>query len=237
MTVPRPLAVIIISQMRAFRFRVCSAVQFGGGALAAAQQAAAPPNRRTPAWYSSCSGDTSRRQENGRGDRRHEESDCVVAGLGGNSGRTRRDCMPGRTGAEEASRRPRRRSSAMQPTARRTEFWTVYAALGEQRQPLPSGRRPRPIPGQGDRGTGKEPPEIGFDLNLELMLGRLYLQASDYARRSSACGVVVDAARIPRSGMLLAAAEEGAGQQADANRTLETTLEDNPEFFRGRPAG
>src|SRR5204863_2740049 len=76
--------------------------------------------------------------------------------------------------------------------------------------------------------------DSGFDVNLELTLGRLYLGARDYSKAIvSLRNVVEDQPEYPEAAMLLAAAQEGSGQKADQIRTLEMTLENNPTFYRG----
>ena len=76
--------------------------------------------------------------------------------------------------------------------------------------------------------------DAGVDLNLELMLGRLYLQSGNYEKSIfSLRRVVDDQPGYPEAAMLMAAAQDGAGRPDDAIRALETALEENPGFFRG----
>ena len=94
---------------------------------------------------------------------------------------------------------------------------SVYAALSEQRQAVPSGRRSGAVPGRAIAALEKSRRDAGLDLNLELMLGRLYLQAGDYDK-----AIAQPAARRRRSARLsrrrdaACAAQEGAGQTDDA---------------------
>jgi tetratricopeptide (TPR) repeat protein len=109
----------------------------------------------------------------------------------------------------------------------------VYAALSDQRRPLRPGDDPARYASRAIAALEKSRRDSGLDVNLELMLGRLYLAARDYPRAvSSLRRVVEDQPEYPEGAMLLAAAQEGAGQKEDEIRTLETTLEDNPTFYR-----
>jgi tetratricopeptide (TPR) repeat protein len=110
---------------------------------------------------------------------------------------------------------------------------TVYAALGEQRRPFRPGDDPAQYGAKAIAALEKSRRDFGFDVNLELTLGRLYLGERDYAKAmTSLRRVVEDQPEYPEGGMLLAAAQEGAGQTADEIGTLETTLENNPTFYR-----
>ena len=109
----------------------------------------------------------------------------------------------------------------------------VYAALSDQRRPLRPGDDPAQYAGRAIAALEKSRRDSGLDVNLELMLGRLYLGARDYAKAiSSLRRVVEDQPEYPEGAMALAAAQEGAGQKDDEIRTLETTLENNPTFYR-----
>lgn len=110
---------------------------------------------------------------------------------------------------------------------------TVYAALSEQRRPFRPGEDPAQYGGRAIAALEKSRRDAGLDVNLELMLGRLYLSAKDYARAvASLRKVVDDQPGYPDGAMLLAGAQVAAGQTTDAIRTLETTLETNPSFYR-----
>lgn len=111
---------------------------------------------------------------------------------------------------------------------------SIYAALGDERKPLRPGDDPSQYRTKAVAALEKSRREAGVDLNLELMLGRLYLQSGTYETSIFSLRRVVDAQPgYPEAAMLLSAAQEGAGQQDGAIRTLERTLEENPEFFRG----
>lgn len=110
---------------------------------------------------------------------------------------------------------------------------SVYAALSEQRRPLRPGDDPSQYAGRAIAALEKGRREIGLDINLELTLGRLYLGARDYAKAAASLRKVVeDQPEYPEGAMLLAAAQEGAGQKEDEIRTLETALENNPTYYR-----
>ena len=109
----------------------------------------------------------------------------------------------------------------------------VYAALSDQRRPLRAGDDPAQYANRAIAALEKSRRDGSFDVNLELMLGRLYLAARDYPKAvSSLRRVVEDQPEYPEGAMLLAAAQEGAGQKDDEIRTLEATLENNPTFYR-----
>jgi tetratricopeptide (TPR) repeat protein len=111
---------------------------------------------------------------------------------------------------------------------------SILAALAEQRQPLRPGDdtsqyRPRAI-----AALEKSRREVGIDLNLELMLGRLYLQAGRYEQSIfSLRRIVDDQPGYPEAAMLMAEAQNGAGRSDEAIGTLEKSLKENPGFFRG----
>jgi tetratricopeptide (TPR) repeat protein len=111
---------------------------------------------------------------------------------------------------------------------------TVLAALGEQRQPFRPGDDPKQYRPRAIAALEKSRRETGVDLNLELMLGRLYLQSGNYEKSVfSLRRVVDDQPGYPEAAMLMAAAQDGAGRPEEAIRTLEKSLEENPGYFRG----
>ena len=111
---------------------------------------------------------------------------------------------------------------------------SVLATLSDSRKPLRPGDDPAQYGPRAIAALEKSRREAGVDLNLELMLGRLYLQANNYDKAiASLRRVAEEAPGYPDAAMLLAAAQEGAGKQADAIRTLEASLEQNPTFYRG----
>jgi tetratricopeptide (TPR) repeat protein len=111
---------------------------------------------------------------------------------------------------------------------------TVYAALSEQRQPFRPGDDPAQYNSRAIAALEKSRREAGFDINLELLLGRLYLGARDYQKAIAALRKVVDdQPGYPEGAMLLAAAQDGAGLKEEEIQTLERALEYSPTFYRG----
>ncbi len=112
---------------------------------------------------------------------------------------------------------------------------TVLAALADQRQALRPGDDVAQYPkraiaaleiARGD-GTG--------DLNIDLTLARLYLDADRYGdaiplmRR-----IVMEQPQYTEGWLLLAEAQEGSGAGDAAVETLTTLLDEQPQFFRAR---
>ncbi len=111
---------------------------------------------------------------------------------------------------------------------------SIYAALSDERKPFRPGDDPAQYRGKAIAALEKSRRESGVDLNLELMLGRLYLQSEAFDRAIASLRRVVDGQPgYPEAAMLLSSALEGADQPDEAIRTLERTLEESPEFFRG----
>jgi tetratricopeptide (TPR) repeat protein len=114
-------------------------------------------------------------------------------------------------------------------------FGSVYAALSEQRRPFRPGDDPAQYSSKAIAALEKSRRESGFDINLELILGRLYLNARDYDRAiASLRRVFEDQPGYAEGAMLLAAAQDAAGRDADAIATLETAVEYSPTFSRGQ---
>ena len=110
---------------------------------------------------------------------------------------------------------------------------TVYAALSEQRRPFRSGDDPAQYGARAIAALEKSRRDAGLDINLELMLGRLYLSSKDYPKAiASLRKVVDDQPGYAEGAMLLSAAQEAADQTDDAIRTLEGALEENPNYYR-----
>ena len=130
---------------------------------------------------------------------------------------------------------PRRRSSAIRPTARPTEssgrFTRRSANSGALFRP---GDDPAQYSARAIAALEKSRRDAGLDVNLELMLGRLVSQCARLCEgdcQSAARSLTIS--RVTRKGaMLLAAAQDGAEQTEDEIRTLETALEENPSFYR-----
>jgi tetratricopeptide (TPR) repeat protein len=112
---------------------------------------------------------------------------------------------------------------------------SIYAALSEQRRPLRPGDDPSQYSAKAIAALEKSRRDTGFDVNLELMLGRLYLSAHDYDKAiANLRRVVEDQPGYPEGGMLLSAAQEAAGSLPDAIATLENALEYTPTFVRAQ---
>lgn len=112
---------------------------------------------------------------------------------------------------------------------------TIYAALADERKPLRPGESPqlyvpRAIAAlERARTSGQT-----GDLRLDLTLGRLYLLTEAYAKAIPVLrGVVVEQPGYPDAALLLATAQEGAGDTAAALDTLRNAVDSNPRFVRG----
>jgi tetratricopeptide (TPR) repeat protein len=112
---------------------------------------------------------------------------------------------------------------------------TIYAALAEQRQPLRPGDNPAEYPARAIAALEKARAEGTFDINLDLMLGRLYAQTGAFDKALPLLRHVVDDQPGYQEGaLLLAATQENAGRPDDAIETLQETLSVNPDFYRGQ---
>jgi tetratricopeptide (TPR) repeat protein len=112
---------------------------------------------------------------------------------------------------------------------------TIYAALADQREPARPGGRTADYPALAIAALEKARRDGAFDLNVDLMLGRLYAQAGDFDKALPLLRHVVDDQPGYQEGaLLLAAAQESANRPAEAIETLEKTLRVNPDFYRGQ---
>src|SRR4051812_21623120 len=112
---------------------------------------------------------------------------------------------------------------------------TIYAALSDQRQPIAPGDNPAEYPARAIAALEKARKDDAFDINLDLMLGRLYAQTGAYQKALPLLRHVVDdQPQYQEGALLLAAAQESAGKPEDALETLRQTLRMNPEFYRGQ---
>jgi tetratricopeptide (TPR) repeat protein len=112
---------------------------------------------------------------------------------------------------------------------------TIYAALSEQRQPMRPGDNPADYPTRAVAALEKARRDGTFDLNIDLMLGRLYAQTGAFDKALPLLRHVVDDQPGYQEGaLLLAATEESAGRPTDAIETLQQTLRVNPDFYRGQ---
>ena len=109
---------------------------------------------------------------------------------------------------------------------------TIYAALADQRQPLKPGDSPADYPKKAIAALEKARRDAVFDINLDLMLGRLYAQSGAYDKALPLLQHVVDDQPGYQEGaLLLAATQESAGQADAAIQTLGETLRCQPELL------
>jgi len=112
---------------------------------------------------------------------------------------------------------------------------TIYAALAEQRQAIAPGDNPADYPARAIAALEKARKDDAFDINLDLMLGRLYAQTGAFDKALPLLRHVVDdQPQYQEGALLLAAAQESAGHPDEALDTLRETLRGNPEFYRGQ---
>ena len=112
---------------------------------------------------------------------------------------------------------------------------SVYAALSEQRRPFRPGDDPAQYPAKAIAALEKSRREAGFDINLELMLGRLYVGTHEYDKAiASLKRVFEDQPGYVEGAMLLSAAQEASGQVPDAIQTLEAAVENTPTSTRAQ---
>jgi tetratricopeptide (TPR) repeat protein len=112
---------------------------------------------------------------------------------------------------------------------------TVLAALAEQRQAARPGDDVAQYPKRAMTALEIARGDGNGDLNIDLTLGRLYLDADRYAdavplmRR-----IVLEQPQYADGWLLLAEAQEGSGAPGAAVDTLKQLLEEQPQFFRAR---
>jgi tetratricopeptide (TPR) repeat protein len=112
---------------------------------------------------------------------------------------------------------------------------TIYAALADQRQPVRPGDNVAEYPAKAIAALEKARLGNTGDLNVELMLGRLYAQSGAFDKAMPLLRRVVDEQPGYQEGaLLLAVTQESAGRPEDAIATLQQTLEINPGFYRGQ---
>ena len=111
---------------------------------------------------------------------------------------------------------------------------TVYAAFAERRLPMREGEDPATYPARAIAALEKARGE-GFDIGLDLVLGRLYVQTKAFEKAVPLLTRVVEnQPSLVDAAILLSAAQEGAGQPAHAVATLEKVLSENPGSFRAQ---
>ena len=122
---------------------------------------------------------------------------------------------------------------AANPEANRI-LGTVYAAYGERRMPMRPGEDPSTYTARAIAALEKARGD-GSDIGLNFLLGRLYLQANEFAKAVPLLSRVVDEQpTMIEAAILLSNAQEGAGQTNQAVATLEKALTENPSSFRAQ---
>jgi tetratricopeptide (TPR) repeat protein len=112
---------------------------------------------------------------------------------------------------------------------------TVLAALADQRQPVRPGEDVSQYPKRAIAALEIARGDGNGDLNIDLTLARLYLDADRDAdaiplmRR-----IVLEQPQYAEGWLLLAEAQEGSGGGDAAVETLTQLLDEQPQFFRGR---
>ena len=111
---------------------------------------------------------------------------------------------------------------------------TVYAAYAERRLPLRQGEDPATYPARAIAELEKARGE-GQDIGLDLVLGRLYVQAKAFEKAVPLLARVVESQpALLDAAILLSTAQQGAGRSADAVATLQGVLAENPGSFRAQ---
>lgn len=112
---------------------------------------------------------------------------------------------------------------------------SIYAAFAGQPQTLRPGDNPSEYAGRAISALEKARQPNTFDIGVELTLGRMYVQTGAFDKAVPLLQrVVSDQPGYSDGFILLAAAQEGAGRDEDAIKTLESALEHNPKFYRGQ---
>lgn len=111
---------------------------------------------------------------------------------------------------------------------------TIYAALADQRKPLQPDDNPALYVSRAIAALERARQAGQSEMGLDVTLGRLYLQTSDYDKAIPLLErVSADQPGYPELALLLATAQEGAGKTAEAVETLRRSLAGNPRFVRG----
>jgi tetratricopeptide (TPR) repeat protein len=111
---------------------------------------------------------------------------------------------------------------------------SIYAAYTGERQPIRPGENVAEYAAKAINALEKARGS-GFDVAVEVSLGRLYVQTGAYDKAVPVLQrVVAYQPEFAEGAMLLAAAQEGAGRIDDAIGTLERLVAGNPAFYRGQ---
>jgi tetratricopeptide (TPR) repeat protein len=112
---------------------------------------------------------------------------------------------------------------------------TVLAAFAEQKRPIRPGDDPQAYAPRAIAALEKSRADRGIDIGVELMLGRLYLQARAFDKAIAPLRRVVDERPdYPDAALLLSTAYEATGRTDQAIGALQTVLQFNPRFVRGQ---
>ena len=209
----------------------------GLGAPAAADQAQTSPASSTagqgPRLLLPPRPPPRRRGQGGRGDCRAQAGDRARAASPPSCGRSSPAVTPATT-AQRRSRRRRRRSPGIPTTRKPTD------SRHDLRRASDSARRSRRatirrIPARAIAALEKARKDDAFDINLDLMLGRLYAQTGAFDKALPLLQHVVD--DQPQISGRGAAAGRGAGERGQADDAIQTLAQDargNPDFYRGQ---
>ena len=111
---------------------------------------------------------------------------------------------------------------------------SVYAAYANGRQVLRAGDDPSGYAARAAAALEKARRDGPSDLAIDLMLGRLYVQTSQFAKAIPVLRrVVQEQPGYSDAALLLANAQEATGETDVAIETLRTSLAINPRFYRG----
>jgi tetratricopeptide (TPR) repeat protein len=110
---------------------------------------------------------------------------------------------------------------------------TIYASLAEQHVRLKAGDDPATYSAKAIAALEKAKGD-GSDLGLDLILGRLYVQAQEFEKAIPLLERVTERAPdLVEAAMLLSTAQEEADHVDAAIKTVEALLAENPESYRG----
>jgi tetratricopeptide (TPR) repeat protein len=110
---------------------------------------------------------------------------------------------------------------------------SIYSALADQKRPLRPGDDPATYLPRAIAALEKARHPTQMDPGLDFALGRLYVRAGRHEDAiAPLLRVFEQQPEYSEGGMLLAAAQEETGQIGQAITTLETTVKQNPKFFR-----
>ena len=160
-----------------------------------------------------------RRRQAGRGNRRPQTGHRAGPGIRGASGRARRALRPQRPrerGARNRAGRPREGSG--QPGGQQDPRYDLRRPVGPATA-APAGRQPCGLSQPRHHRAREGAARGAFDINIDLMLGRLYAQTGAYEKALPLLRHVVDDQPGYQEGaLLLAATEESAGRPATRSR-------------------